>query len=141
MLYSLSDGAAPTRKQVQYFEMFGHRGIWNDGWKAVALHPTNDLARRYGLQLQPHDGDFDADVWELFNLDQDFSEAHDLAAQYPDKLYELQQLWHVEAEKYNVFPLDDRGAERFMNPQAVTAGGAGPLPVSRSCAPGPIILS
>ncbi len=117
MFYSLSDGAAPTRKQVQYFELYGHRGIWKDGWKAVALHPTNDLARRYGLQLQPHDGDFDADVWELFNLDQDFSEAHDLAGQHPDKLYELQQLWHVEAEAHNVFPLDDRGAERFMIPK------------------------
>ena len=96
---SLFDGAAPAKTGPQHFEMFGHRGIWKDGWKAVAFHPPG----------RP----FDADQWELYHLDQDFSETDDLAAAQPDKLKEMVALWWAQAEKHQVLPLDDRFAERF----------------------------
>ena len=88
-----------TPKSVQHFEMFGHRGIWLDGWKAVAFHQAGTA--------------FDDDQWELYHLDEDFNERHDLAATQPEKLAELVNRWWVEAEKHQVLPLDDRFAERF----------------------------
>jgi len=101
MAYAFNDGAAPTRKEVQYFEMFGHRGLWHDGWKAVTYH-------EYGAR-----GNFDDDKWELYHIEKDFSECHDLADQHPEKLKEMIDLWWREAEKYQVLPLDDRTNERF----------------------------
>jgi hypothetical protein len=93
------DADGPTRKQVQYYEMMGHRGIWADGWKATTLH--GPIARH---------GDYDNDVWQLFHVEEDRSEAHDLAEQYPDKLEELKALWFEEANKYDVLPLSDHGS-------------------------------
>ncbi len=98
MAYVLTAPEAPTRKEVQHFEILGDRAIWCRGWKAVARHEKG--------------ADFDADRWELYHLDEDFSETTDLAAKYPDKLRELVDLWWTEAEKYGVFPLDDRDTER-----------------------------
>lgn len=97
MKYSFDDANAPTRKETQYYEMVGTRGIWHKGWKAATLHapaPTNQ-------------GNFDKDRWQLFHTDVDRSEAHDLAEQEPEKLKELQDLWMAEAEKNNVLPLMD----------------------------------
>jgi arylsulfatase A-like enzyme len=91
--------ADPPRGAPQYFEMFGHRGLWKDGWKAVAYHPPGTP--------------FDADVWELYHLDKDFSETEDLAKTHPDKLAELVAEWWVQAERCKVLPLDDRFAPRF----------------------------
>ncbi len=97
MRYSFDAGDAPTRKERQYYAMLGTRGIWENGWKAVAVHgPTSGL------------GNFDADEWQLFHTDEDRAEAHDLAEQHPEKLKELIDAWFEEAEKYNVLPLDDR---------------------------------
>ncbi len=96
---TLDDAAARSGKSAQYFEMFGHRGIWVDGWKAVAYHPP----------YTP----FDDDVWELYHLDDDFAENHDLAASEPDRLAELQTRWWDEAAANQVLPLDDRFGERF----------------------------
>jgi arylsulfatase len=79
--------------------MFGHRGLWKDGWKAVAYHPPG----------RP----FDDDVWELYHLDQDFSETEDLAARHPEKLASLIADWWSEAERCQVLPLDDRFGPRF----------------------------
>jgi arylsulfatase len=95
---SLGD-ADPPRGAPQYFEMFGHRGLWQDGWKAVAYHPPGTP--------------FDKDVWELYHLEQDFSEFEDLAAVRPDKLAELQAVWWAEASAHKVLPLDDRFGPRF----------------------------
>ncbi len=106
MAYALADGAAnePTRKQQQYFEMFGHRAIWHGGWKAVCYH-------EFGA-------DFDSETWELYHADEDASEAHDLAAQHPDKLHQLILLWWAEAGKNGVLPLDDRrGGALFKSAQ------------------------
>ena len=96
---TLSDADAKTGKQVQYFEMFGNRGIYLDGWKAVAFHAA-------GTPLED-------DQWELFDLTVDFNEANDLAAAHPERLQTMIARWWKEAERYQVLPLDDRFAERF----------------------------
>jgi len=115
MLYSLTDGAAPTNKTKQYFEMFAHRAIWRDGWKAVALHWSQAIRQRIGpIEHEMHDGDFDADQWELYRIDDDMSEMHDLAGEHPEVLQELVDLWWSEAERYNVLPLDDTLLARLL---------------------------
>ena len=96
---SIVDATAPSKDTPQYFEMFGHRGIWRDGWKAVAYHPPGTA--------------FENDRWELFHLARDFSEVVDLASEQPDVLAELIALWWHEAEKHKVLPLDDRFGPRF----------------------------
>ena len=107
MVYSFADAKAPTTHTTQYFEMFGNRGIYHDGWTAVTRHSIPwDVA---GTPPK-----FSEDKWELYNTNDDFSQAQDLAAKYPDKLKELQQLFLAEAEKYNVLPLDDRRVGRFV---------------------------
>jgi arylsulfatase A-like enzyme len=107
MVYTFDNPNAPTRHRTQYFEIFGNRGIYHDGWTAVTKHRTPWLA----IEKPPK---FTEDKWELYNTNDDFSQSRDLAAKYPDKLKELQQLFLAEAEKYNVLPLDDRTAERFV---------------------------
>jgi arylsulfatase A-like enzyme len=97
MRSSFDDAKAPTAKQTQFYSMLGSRGIWHQGWKAVTVHPT--------LSGWSH---FHQDTWELYQTTEDRSESHNLAAQYPDKLQELINLWHVEAGRYQGFPLDDR---------------------------------
>ena len=91
MTYSFDDADAPRRRHVQYYEMLGNRGIWADGWKAVANHVDSP--------------DFDSDRWELYNTDEDFSESNDLADKYPEKLRKLINLWWHEAGTYGVLPL------------------------------------
>ena len=103
MLATLRDGDAPETHTVQYFEMFGNRGIFHKGWTAVTKHRTPWLNDQPSL---------DDDVWELYGPD-DWTQAHNLAAENPKKLAELQRLWLIEATKYNVIPIDDRSFERF----------------------------
>ncbi|MFM6991980.1 MAG: sulfatase-like hydrolase/transferase [Rhodoferax sp.] len=106
MAYAFQDGAGqePTRKRSQYFEMFGHRAIWHEGWKAVCYHEP-------GVS-------YDTETWELYHADADASEAHDLATQHPDKLRALIDLWWAEAGANGVLPLDDRrGGELFKTAQ------------------------
>ncbi|HVG98655.1 MAG TPA: arylsulfatase [Chloroflexota bacterium] len=109
MAYAFADAGAPERHATQYFEMFGNRGIYHRGWTAVTKHKTPWIM--VGGELPA----FDADVWELYDTNTDWSQARDLAAAQPEKLRELQRLWLTEATRYNVLPLDDRGAER-LNP-------------------------
>ena len=116
MMGTLRDAAAAETHDVQYFEMFGNRGIYHKGWTAVTKHRTPWKAD------QP--GPFDADVWELYGPD-DWTQSRNLAAENPAKLAELQRHWLIEAVKYNVVPLDDRGFERINpdiagRPQLVT---------------------
>ncbi len=96
---SLEDAGAPTDKHVQYFEMFGHRGIWKDGWKAVTFHPPGTA--------------FEDDRWELFDLSADFNETDDRAEAEPERLAALVDEWWEQAKRHKVLPLDDRFAERF----------------------------
>ncbi|HEU0303709.1 MAG TPA: arylsulfatase [Gaiellaceae bacterium] len=107
MVYCFDDPAAAERRETQYFEMFCNRGIYHQGWTAVTRHSTPWVME----PLPP----FQDDVWELYDTTTDWSQAHDLAAEMPDRLEQLQQLWLEEAKKYSVLPLDDRRAER-LNP-------------------------
>lgn len=88
-----------TMKKRQYYAMLGTRGIWEDGWKAAAIHAP--LTSK---------GNFDKDEWELYHVDVDRAEANDLAKQHPEKLQGLIKTWFEEAEKNNVMPIDDRTA-------------------------------
>jgi arylsulfatase len=107
MRYSFDDAKAPERHDLQYFEMFTNRGIYHQGWSAVTRHRTPWIT---GVVKLPA---FDDDVWELYDGTKDWTQATDVSKQFPDKLRELQRLWLIEATKYNVVPLDDRGAERM----------------------------
>jgi arylsulfatase len=107
MLYTFNDAAAPERHDLQYFEMFANRGIYHKGWSAVTKHRTPWVMVGGALPA------FDDDVWELYDGNSDYSQARDLAAEQPDTLARLQRLWLIEATKYQVLPMDDRGAERF----------------------------
>jgi arylsulfatase A-like enzyme len=106
MRYSFDDDAAAGRHITQYFEMFCNRGIYHEGWTAVTRHSTPWVQ---GGPLPP----FAEDTWELYDTNNDWSQAHDLAAEMPDKLAELQALFTEEARRYGVLPLDDRRIERF----------------------------
>jgi arylsulfatase A-like enzyme len=106
MLYAFGDAGAAERRATQYFEMFCNRGIYHEGWTAVTRHSNPWIVT---AELPS----FDEDVWELYDTTTDWSQAHDLAAEMPEKLAELKQLWHEEALKHNVLPLDDRRVERF----------------------------
>jgi arylsulfatase A-like enzyme len=106
MTASFHAADAPENHDLQYFEMFGNRGIYHQGWTAVTKHSLPWIN-------EPPPA-FDDDVWELYGPD-DWTQAHDTAAEHPDKLAELQRLWLIEAVKYNVVPLDDRRYER-INP-------------------------
>ncbi len=97
--YSFDDPDAPTRKEIQYFEMAGHRGLWHDGWKAVTRHEARTS--------------FDDDTWELYNVDEDPSECRNLAQAEPERLKELIDLWWKQADIHGVLPLDDRMIELF----------------------------
>jgi arylsulfatase A-like enzyme len=104
MAYSFDDADADDRHTTQYFEMFCNRGIYHRGWTAVTRHSIPWVVADAPA--------FDDDVWELYGPD-DWTQAHDLSAEQPEKLHELQRLFLIEAGKYNVLPLDDRRYERF----------------------------
>ena len=107
MLYSFADAEAPERHEIQYFEMFGNRGIYSRGWSAVTKHSTPWMT----AQAKPA---FDDDVWELYDGSSDWTQAHDLSSDMPEKLRELQRQFLIEATRYNVVPLDDRSIERII---------------------------
>jgi arylsulfatase len=105
MAYTFADKNAPSRRVTQYFEMLGNRALYHDGWVAGCLHGRLPWLTSGGAS-------FDTDSWELYNIEKDFSQADDLAADDPQKLRELQDRFMAEAAKYNVLPLDDRFAQR-----------------------------
>lgn len=104
MAYTFAEPKAKERHTVQYFEMFGNRAIYKDGWMARVLH-------RAPWQFKPYNT-LQNDVWELYNVDEDFSLSNNVASKNAKKLKELQDLFMVEAEKYHVLPIDDRLMER-----------------------------
>jgi len=103
--YSFDDAKAPAKHTTQYFEMFGNRAIYHDGWVACTRHSTP-----WVMVKNPPLKD---DVWELYDVNEDFSQANNLASQNPEKLKELQKIFDEEAVKNHVYPIDDRRAERF----------------------------
>ncbi|OQC28595.1 MAG: Arylsulfatase [Deltaproteobacteria bacterium ADurb.Bin072] len=122
MAYSFDSPKAPSTRHTQYFEVFGHRAIYHDGWLACTTPPYGgpwvDQTRIERVDV------IDGYQWELYHVDNDFSEADNLAGTYPDRLHDLQLLFYAEAAKYNVLPLDDSGTERMapgIRP-SITAG-------------------
>ena len=116
MKYSFDDATAPTTHPVQYYEMYGHRALYDNGWKAVTLHGNRMPWVIAGTF------DFDEDVWSLYNVNEDPGEANDLSAKYPEKLAELRKKWDEEAVKFNVYPLYDDVAARAAH--IASMGGA-----------------
>ena len=106
MLYSFNDAAAKEKHTVQYFEMFGNRAIYSDGWYARTIH-------RPAWNPKPSQS-LTEDPWELYNSTEDFSLANNIASQNADKLKELQDLFMKEGERYHVLPIDDRLLERMI---------------------------
>jgi arylsulfatase len=107
MAYAFDNAKAPNKKKRQYYEMFGNRAIWVDGWKAVTLH-----ANRMPWELNKVEP-FENDPWELYHVAEDFSESTNLADKYPKKLEELKKIFDEEAWKYNVYPLYDDMIKRL----------------------------
>ena len=107
MLFTFDAADAAERHDLQYFEMFGNRGIYHEGWSTVTKHTTPWVM--VGGQMPA----FDDDLWELYDGRVDYSQAHDLAAEHPEMLARRQRLWLIEAVKYNAVPMDDRSAERL----------------------------
>ena len=107
MAYTFDDPKAPERHGVQYFEMFGNRGIYYKGWTAVTKHSTPWILSGEKPIA------FDDDNWELYDPS-DWTQAEDISKTNPEKLHELQRLWLIEATRHNVLPLDDRKIERMI---------------------------
>jgi len=107
LMYSFDNAAAPNRKERQYYEMFGNRAIWSDGWKAVTLH-ANRMPWDVNVVLP-----FENDEWELYHVAEDFSEYTNLADENPEKLAEMIAMFDEEAWKYNVYPLYDDMIQRL----------------------------
>ncbi len=106
MLYSADKADAPDKRTTQYFEMFGNRAIYHEGWVAATRHSIPWL----NVPLPP----LKDDVWELYKVDEDFSQSENLAAKNPAKLKELQAVFEKEGIRNHVFPIDDRRVERFV---------------------------
>jgi arylsulfatase len=104
MVYSFDDTDAPERHTTQYFEMFGNRAIYHDGWWARTIH-------RAPWERQPRRA-MEEDIWELYDVSEDFSLVKDLSKEYPEKLIKMQALFMEEAKKNRVLPIDDRSIER-----------------------------
>jgi hypothetical protein len=109
-----ADGAsAPEQHVTQHYEMFGSRALYHRGWKAVTFHPVGPI---YGDGLNPN-APFDDDIWELYHVSEDFSETRDLAAEYPERLANMVELWWGEARRNQVLPLDNRVLWTLVHPK------------------------
>jgi arylsulfatase len=123
--HALDDGAAPSRHTTQYFEMLGHRAIYKDGWRAVCPWPGPSFAEAgtgFGNPISSEKlNELDATGWELYDIDNDPAENHNLAGERRDKLLELIGTWYVEAGKYDVMPVDGSGLARMMAEKPMVA--------------------
>jgi len=121
--HTFDDVAAPSQRNTQYFEMMGHRSLYHDGWRAVCPWPGQSFTESGGKFGDPISKEklteLDAEHWELYHVDEDFAENHDVAADHPDRLIAMIGTWYVEAGKFNVLPVDGRGTARFaeLRPQ------------------------
>ena len=111
----------PGKHHTQYFEMFGHRSLYHDGWRAVCPWPGPSFQESglgFGALITADKlTELDAKSWELYHIDTDFAENHDIAGQNREKLIEMVTLWYVEAGKYQVLPIDSRGTRRMADPR------------------------
>jgi arylsulfatase A-like enzyme len=115
--HTFEDFQATGKRNTQYFEMMGHRSIYHDGWRAVCPWPGPSFTEAGAFFGEPIPAEklteLDAKHWELYHVDQDWAENHDLAGEHRDKLIEMIGMWYVEAGKYNVLPVDGRGTARL----------------------------
>jgi hypothetical protein len=117
--FDKANANAPSRHRTQYFEMFGNRGIYHDGWYAN----TRPISPPWVLDATPSPDVMNSYQWELYDLTKDWTQDNDLATSQPDKLREMRELFIVEAAKYQVFPLDNSVASRMVTPRpSATAG-------------------
>jgi arylsulfatase len=126
--YTFNNPKADSRHRTQYFEMFAHRSIYHDGWRAVCPVPGPSFAEAklgFGQMVLTEDKlrELDAHGWELYHVAEDFAETNNLAQQHRDKLIEMIAIWYVEAGRYDVLPLDSRGVLRFAEPRPQLAEG------------------
>jgi arylsulfatase len=122
---SLDQASTETKHHTQYFEMMGHRSIYHNGWRAVCPWPGQsftEAGQGFGMPISAEKlTELDANAWELYHVDKDFAENHNVADQHRDKLIEMIAQWYVEAGKYNVLPVDGRGQQRFADERPVIA--------------------
>jgi len=119
--HTFDNGTAPSKHITQYFEMLGHRSLYHDGWRAVCPWPGpsfTEAGKPFGMPI-PYAmlTELDAKHWELYHVAADFAENHNVAAENRAKLIEMIATWYVEAGKYNVLPIDGRGAPRLADPR------------------------
>jgi arylsulfatase len=117
--HTLEDAAAESHRHTQYFEMFGHRSIYHDGWRAVCPWPgpsfTESAPKEWGEPITSDTlAELDATGWELYHVEEDFAENHDVAAEHRDKLIAMIGTWYVEAGKYDVMPIDGSALARLV---------------------------
>ncbi len=126
LAHTFDDAAAPSKHVTQYFEMFAHRSLYHDGWRAVCPWPGHSFSegKPFGTLFTADDlKRLDGGSWELYHVDEDASECHDVAADNRDRLIEMISLWYAEAGKYNVLPLDGRGTLRLAEERPQLAKG------------------
>ncbi len=123
--HTFDDQAVASRRTTQYFEMMGHRSIYHDGWRAVCPWPGPSFAEAGMGFGEPISADklaeLDAENWELYHVDEDPAENHNLAADHRDRLIALIATWYVEAGKYDVMPVDGSGLARFVTEKPMIA--------------------
>jgi arylsulfatase A-like enzyme len=118
--FDQANAKAPSKRTTQYFEMGGYRGIYHDGWYAATTPPISPWSPILGVTLPDVMTGYQ---WELYKLDDDYSQANDLSTKYPQKVDELKEVFLQEAKKYQVFPLDNRTFVRMLTPRpSATAG-------------------
>jgi arylsulfatase len=124
--HTFDDAGAQGNRHTQYFEMMGHRSIYHDGWRAVCPWPGPSFTEAgafFGTPIPAEKlTELDATAWELYHVEQDWAENHDLAEEHRDKLIEMIGMWYVEAGKYHVMPVDGRGTQRFAEVRPQIAG-------------------
>jgi arylsulfatase len=127
LAHTFNDGKAPGKHITQYFEMFGHRSLYHDGWRAVCPWPGTSFTESgltFGAPISFDKlTELDAKGWELYNLNEDYAETKNLAATERDRLIAMIGMWYAEAGKYNVLPIDSRGTMRMVEerPQIAVA--------------------
>jgi arylsulfatase len=125
--HTFEDADASSIHKTQYFEMLGHRSIYHDGWRAVCPWPGpsfTEAGTGFGNPISAEKlTELDANSWELYHVDEDFAENHDVSADNRARLIEMIAQWYVEAGKYNVMPIDGRGAQRVQDERPAIAVG------------------
>jgi arylsulfatase len=123
--HTFDDADAPTKRHTQYFEMLGHRAIYHDGWRAVCPWPGPSFTEAgvgFGEPISAERlTELDATGWELYHVDEDFAENHNMAAENRDRLIALIATWYVEAGKYDVMPIDGSGLARIIAEKPMVA--------------------